>query len=542
MYSEDFIIKLKTIISLPNGYSVLAKHKNHIDTLNKLIEYTSFLDEKTKIKERCEYIFQGLTERKKCKCGCGENVSTIFINFIQNHSHRDPEIKKKWQEARSVTMKERWYDCGKKDEIYKKVKNTNLHRYGVEYTFQTEDVKDKIQKSMLDRYGVDNCSKIDVIKQKKKETYRKNYNCELNCSDEINSKIIKSRHKNTYKRFSRFDKYVIPDFSLDEFIGGGKKYNWICKTCECKFFAEYDDGLIPRCTICYPPQTKFAENEIYDFLNRFGFEIIRNTRKIISPLELDFYIPELNLAIEYNGLYWHQHRSTSNLKYHYNKTLLCKEKGIRLIHIFEDEWILKRNIVQSRLTNIIDSKANTITFARSCKIVEITTRSKNNFLKTNHLQQEDKSTLFYGLENKDGELLAVMTFGKPRFSRKHEYELIRFCTKLGNVVVGGAGRLLNHFKKNHDPESIITYADLRWSDYANNLYDKLGFSYSHTSSPNFWYFKRVERISRYSFQKHKLAKIFNDFDATQTADENIMRNGYSKIYDCGNLVYVWSKT
>lgn len=541
MYSKDFIEKLKTIISLPNGYSVLAKHKNHVQTLNKLIEYTAFLDKKVKIKERCEYIFQGLTEPKKCKCGCGGKVSTIFNDFIQNHSHRDLEIKKNWQKARSTTMKERWYDCGKKEEIYKKVKDTNLQRYGVEYSFQTPDVKCKIQNSMLERYGVDNCSKIDLIKQKKRETYKKNYNSEFNCSDEINSKIRKSRHENTYKRFSRFAEFVVPIFSVDEFNGGGKKYHWKCKSCEVEFFAEYDDGLIPRCSSCYPPQAKFAENEIFEFLKPFGFEIIRNTRKIISPLELDFYIPELNLAIEYNGLYWHQHTPTSNFKYHYNKTAMCREKGIRLVHIFEDEWILKRDIVKSRLANIIDPKTNIITYARTCKIIEISMSAKNKFLKTNHLQQDDKSAIFYGLESKNGELLAVMTFGKPRFSQKYEYELIRFCTKLGNIVVGGASRLFNHFKTHHNPNSVITYADLRWSDFKNNLYDKLGFCYSHKSNPNFWYFKKIERVSRYSFQKHKLAKIFDDFDATQTADENITRNGYSKIYDCGNLVYVWSR-
>jgi hypothetical protein len=284
---------------------------------------------------------------------------------------------------------------------------------------------------------------------------------------------------------------------------------------------------------------KFAENEIFEFLSTLGFNVIRNTRKIIAPLELDFYIPDCNIAIEYNGLYWHQHHSLSNFKYHYNKTILCKEKEIRLIHIFEDEWIYKRDIVQSRLKNMISS-SSCITYARKCKIIEIDSKVKNKFLTENHLQGEDKSSIYYGLENEKGELVSIMTFGTPRFSKKYEYELIRFCSKTNNNVIGGASKLLKYFKQKHNPSSIITYADLRWSVQSNNVYNELGFSYSHTSNPNFWYFKGNKRYSRYSFQKHKLPKIFSNFDSSLTAEENIKINGYSKIYDCGNLVYIWN--
>jgi hypothetical protein len=539
MYSIEFVAAIKQIISLPNGYSVLAKSGKYLCLKQQLCEYTSFLDPNVKIKERCEYVLRGLTSQKTCACGCGEYVSTIFNNFINNHSHKHDDVKKAWQEARQTTMKTRWYDTNKKHEIYDKVKKTNIKKYGHEFVFQTDEFKNKSKSTFLEKYGVDNCSKHSGVKERKKRTYKQNYNAEYNSSPEIISKIIKSRYRNTFLKFERFSNIVLPIFSIEDFIGGGKQYNWKCQTCDLEFIAEYDDGLVPRCSHCFPPHMKFAENEVFEFLSTFGFSVIRNTRKIIAPLELDFFIPECNIAIEYNGLYWHQHHPLSNFKYHYNKTILCKDEKIRLIHIFEDEWIHKRDIVQSRLKNMISSQSLCKIYARKCKIVQIDSVVKNKFLNENHLQGEDKSSIYYGLENEDGELVSIMTFGAPRFSKKYEYELIRFCSKINTVVIGGASKLLKHFKQQHKPRSIITYADLRWSAPLNNLYNELGFSYSHTSNPNFWYFKRNKRYSRYGFQKHKLSKIFSNFDSSLTAEENIKANGYSKIYDCGNLVYIW---
>lgn len=539
MYSMEFTTAINKIIRLPNGYSILAKSKKYLYLKQQLFEYTSFLDPSTKIKERCEYVLQGLTSRKTCKCGCGEYVSTIFNDFINNHSHRSDDVKNAWQKARQTTMKTRWYDTNKKYKIYDKVKKTNLEKYGSEFVFQVEQFKNKSKSTILEKYGVDNCSKHCTIKEKKKQTYQQNYNADYNSSPETVLKIIKSRYRNTFLKFERFSDTVLPNFSIEDFTGGGKQYNWHCQTCNLDFTAEYDDGLVPRCSHCFPPYMKFAENEIFEFLSKLGFNVIRNTRKIIAPLELDFYIPDCNIAIEYNGLYWHQHHSLSNFKYHYNKTILCKEKEIRLIHIFEDEWMHKRDIVQSRLKNMISSSSCT-TYARKCKIIEIDSTVKNKFLNENHLQGEDKSSIYYGLENENGKLVSIMTFGTPRFSKKYEYELIRFCSKTNNNVIGGASKLLKHFKQKHNPSSIITYADLRWSVQSNNLYNELGFSYSHTSNPNFWYFKGNKRYSRHSFQKHKLTKIFSNFDSSLTAEENIKINGYSKIYDCGNLVYIWN--
>ena len=131
-----------------------------------------------------------------------------------------------------------------------------------------------------------------------------------------------------------------------------------------------------------------------------------------------------------------------------------------------------------------------------------------------------------------------MTFGKPRFDKKHEWELLRFCNKLGYHIPGSASRLLKYFERNFKPVSLVSYADRRWSQ--GKVYEKLGFTFSHKSDPNYWYFKNndVSRIfSRVNFQKHKLKTKIKVFDIMLSEYENMKANGYNRIFDCGNLVY-----
>lgn len=130
-----------------------------------------------------------------------------------------------------------------------------------------------------------------------------------------------------------------------------------------------------------------------------------------------------------------------------------------------------------------------------------------------------------------------MTFSRCRFDRKHEWELVRFCPKLGYHVVGGAGKLLKAFERQWKPKSIVTYADRRWSQ--GKLYTALGFTYLHSAAPNYWYFKSADKLwSRVVFQKHKLAKLIGDvFDPAKTEVANMEAAGWNRIFDCGNLVY-----
>ena len=207
--------------------------------------------------------------------------------------------------------------------------------------------------------------------------------------------------------------------------------------------------------------------------------------------------------------------------------------GIRLIHVFETEWFFKKEIVKSRLKNLFCVYDKTV-YARKCVVKAVDAKTSNEFQNANHIQGAVRSKVSLGLY--DGEdLVALMTFGKSRFSKKHEWELLRFCCKLGYHVPGGAGKLLKHFEKTCAPKSLVSYADRRWS--RGGLYEALRFSKTGVSKPNYWYFKGRKLMSRINFQKHKLKKILPKFDENLSEKQNMAENGYNTVYDCGNLVY-----
>ena len=279
------------------------------------------------------------------------------------------------------------------------------------------------------------------------------------------------------------------------------------------------------------------QQELCDFIkNELNYQIETCNTSIIKPFELDIFIPEVDVAIEFNGLYWHNEKHVSS-DYHINKTNLCKEKGIRLIHIFEDEWLYRQDIVKSRLKAICNKQQNTI-YARNCIIKEVSFNDSKEFLNKNHIQGHCVSSHRYGLYY-DNELVSLMTFGRKRINlgsiKDENYELLRFCNKLNTSVVGGASKLLKHFiKTNNITSNIISYCDLRWSD--GNLYEKLGFNFIHISKPNYFYIIKNKRENRFKFRKDILVKKYN-CPIDMTEHEFMLLNKYYRIYDCGAILY-----
>jgi len=296
-----------------------------------------------------------------------------------------------------------------------------------------------------------------------------------------------------------------------------------------------------RCPGCSSSENRSRmELEVFDFIaGIYSGKVESNNRSILDGKELDIYIPDLNLALECNGIYWHSDRMGKGKNYHLGKSTACAERKIRLIHIFENEWVLKKSIVKSRLRNMLGISDRV--YARSCLIKPIDNKDKDAFLIESHIQGTCPASVNLGLYLGD-ELVALMTFGKSRFSKKYEWELIRYCNKLGLSVVGGASRLFKRFIKLYDPGSIVSYSDKRWN--TGDLYGILGFSHHHTSPPSYWYFHRSSNLkleSRQKYQKHKLKHILIHFEEKESEIRNMYENGYNRIWDCGNEVYVWIK-
>ncbi len=316
-------------------------------------------------------------------------------------------------------------------------------------------------------------------------------------------------------------------------------FNYRCNVC---FNMWSQKTYIPRCIKCNPydfSKTSKEEKEILDFIYSIypREKIITNTRTIIPPHEIDIFLPELNIGIEYNGLYWHSEIYKPNKNYHYKKFMDSQNNNIKLIQIFSDEWINKKEIVKSRIKNLIGVNENKI-YARKCIIKEVNSKDKNKFLNINHIQGEDRSKIKLGLYY-NNVLVSIMTFGNPRKAigkinkvEENTFELIRFCSELNTNVVGGASRLLKYFIKHYNPNKIYSFADNRWSSF-NSVYTKLGFILKNKSLPGYWYTKNfTERIHRYNFNKNKLKKM--GFEINKNTEHEIMNMlKYYKVWDCG---------
>jgi len=336
------------------------------------------------------------------------------------------------------------------------------------------------------------------------------------------------------------------NFSLNsKYINSAKRVKLKHLDCGYEFKAvpAHFEGKCPKCC----KGLSFPEYQLKSFLNKFcDNKIIYNSRRVISPYELDVYIPKKKIAIEFNGLYWHSNKYLDK-NYHRDKTLLCKEKGIRLIHIFEDEWLLKKKIVKSKIKHILGLNHNKKKiYARKCTIKEITAERKNKFLEKYHIQGKDQSLYKLGLFY-NNKLVAVMTFKIPRNKKKNTYELSRYATKRKYNILGGFGKLLKSAINQYNLKRIITYADIRFSSYDDNLYSSSGFKLSHIEKPTYFYFQKNYskscriRIHKSCFRKSEIKKKFPEiYDESLTEFQMMDKTNYHRIYDCGKLVYEYN--
>lgn len=287
-----------------------------------------------------------------------------------------------------------------------------------------------------------------------------------------------------------------------------------------------------------PSYRSNAEKDLYDFLvNEFFNDDWEHTnRTIISPLELDIVNHTKKIAIEYCGLYWHSEGAFGkDSSYHRSKFLSCKEAGYKLVTVFESDDIEKIKIYLCKLLG----KTQKI-YARKTLVRTLSSKEANDFHDKNHLHGSVGGSFHYGLFA-ENELVMACSFGKNRFSKHQEYECTRMTS--GNyTVVGGASKLFSHFIEMENPESIVTFADLRFGD--GKTYLHCGFSEEDYTAPNYWYFKKNTKklFSRVKFQKHKLIDKLEDFDPTKTEYENMLDNKWDRIWDCGNAKYTWRKS
>ncbi len=585
---------------LKNGSRLKPKslEKENKTLFNKIIEYSIknnfedlpfkekvwlFVENKTNTPKCLECGSQtkfekfGTGYRSYCSISC-KSKSNIVKDKVKNtyqdkyggHPLKNDDIKKKIENTNLKKYGHKSHLSSKK--IKDKIEKTNLEKYGVKRPLQSEEIFNKTQKTLLEKYGVNHGlqseeirekthisfiknNDMDVLQEKIRLTKLKRYGDPNYNNMEKNMETCKSKYgvdyvfgynspfrelmshsklKNSLEKYRHGDKV--------ELISVGDECVLHCGECNNNF-------TIPRhflvmrgksgrviCLHCKPYGNMYinSEIEIESFLD---VEFIKKDREILDGKEIDILIPSHKIGIEFNGLYWHSDVYKDN-DYHLDKTKLANSKGYQLIHIFEDEWFYKEDIVKSIINNklnIIDKKI----YARNCEIREVNPKDSSKFLEENHIQGKINSLIKLGLYY-DNELLSLMTFGKLRKSlgsnsKDGDFEMYRFCNKLNYSVIGGASKLFKHFIKNFHVNKIVSYSDNRYFD--GSLYEKLGFIYDGETKPNYWYTKNIDRHHRFKFRKDVLVK--EGYDTNKTEKEIMKSRGYNRIYDCGNKRWVF---
>ena len=285
-----------------------------------------------------------------------------------------------------------------------------------------------------------------------------------------------------------------------------------------------------------------AEKEIKDFISKNGVDVY-DKRKIIDGKELDIFIPSLNLAIEYNGLYYHTEKFKNGSNYHLDKTLTCARNGVKLIQIFEDEYRQHKDLVLSKIGHLIgiDSKKAKV-MGRKCQIHSISSDLCADFLVRNHIQGNGSGSVKIGAFFNDL-LVGVMIFKE---TSKGEWELVRSATDVNYCCQGVSGKIFKHFLREYNPSFVKSFADRRWTtDEKNNVYLQLGFSFDGYTRPDYRYvgkiFNNRRRIHKFRMRKQRMLKMDKDgvLNEKMTEHEMALKLGMYRIYDCGLIRYVW---
>lgn len=313
----------------------------------------------------------------------------------------------------------------------------------------------------------------------------------------------------------------------------------------CKLHGEFSQEASSHlqgrgCPACVPLFSK-PEDELRSWVESLGLSTKRD-RSILNGKEIDILIEEKSLGIEFNGLIWHSDAfAKSPMTLHKHKTDLAKEKGIRLIHVYEDDWRDKKDIVKNLLLNALGMNTTSF-YARKCIVSEITPNVAREFLEKNHIQGYAKCWKSLALHH-NGELVAVMSFSKNTSQRGIKFDEVYELSRYASVgrVVGGAGKLFMHFANNNDVKEVFSYSSNDM--FTGQMYAKLGFLNAGQVRPDYKVIDKAVRRHKSNYRRSALEKRFGErFDPNQSEHENCKRLGLFRIYNSGLTRWVWKPT
>jgi len=499
------IIKVKDIITIPIDQLPKTSHEKVLIKCDKCGS-----ERESHYFAYNKYLKNSVDNEYLCyKCNDKNRKNTLLEKYGVDALIKNEEFNAK----RKKTMLNKFgfeHQC-QSDKIKKKIANTNLERYGVEHPAQLKKFRDKINKTNLERYGNINSLINEKTAEKTFNTMIEKYGvkCQFQRDDIKNEMVNKVKITKINQILEKNKDIIEIDYDKPIFIVKCDQNKYHNFTIEPHLYYNRKRYNVPICTICNPVSTNISGNEIIllNFIREnYNGEILLNSRNIIKPYELDIYIPELKLAFEYNGLYWHsdEHKDKN---YHLNKTELCESNSIELIHIWEDDWLFKQEIIKSIISNKMSN--NIKIDSNFCEIKEVDDiKLIIEFLDKNHIKGFIESKIKIGLFN-ENELISLMIFSK----NKNKYELLRFCDKLNINVIDSEIKIFDYFISKHQPEEIIAVSD---RSNQEEFFSKLGFKIQEKTEPNCYFIKDFVRYKK---------------------NEKIENERILNIYDSGNLIY-----
>lgn len=550
----------------PKNFS--RRIKNTPDVWKWILQQTLSLNDVT-ISERVYVAISG--DNSVCENGKRKKFKNINIGYGFCAKTGKCSCAQK-SVSENVAATKATYTDEKKANIQQKREQTSLKKYGVTNNAQTVEAKErhrafyadsenverqviKQRRTMIDRYGVENARYITGTQEQIEATNTTKYGVPNPMMDKDIAKKSANTRKELYppahylvKSYERMNEMLCTEnkvefiTTVNDYAGVSdqKYYDFKCLICYHTYSDYINNGHRPICKVCNPTITSYIsgeEIEVLEYIRGLGFTPESGNRSIINPYQVDIFIHDKKIAIEYCGLYWHSmYAAGKSRDYHKNKMELCNEKGYRLITIFSDEWKLNKDLVKEKLAYIFGVSTKERIFARKTELREIKVGMATAFYEQYHIQGKCRSKYHFGLFH-NGALVAAMSIGDLRKSMgsipiQGHYELLRYASS--SVIVGGASKLLINFIRKYKPTNIISYADRRWSD--GNLYESLGFTLTHTTRPGYWYIPKgyTTRQHRNKFKKHLLVDNYGA-DPEKSERKIMIEMGYDVIYDCGQF-------
>lgn len=410
--------------------------------------------------------------------------------------------------SRLDSVRKKISESHKSEEYKRKVQKTSLEKYGVPYYIQAPEVVTKSQQTIQQRYGVSNAAKNDEIRR-----------------------LISERLQDPEVR----QHYMQTSIEHYGFYPPGKS-----EEVQAKARATTMEHFGVPYYVMHPEYRSAQATKQISIPNKLFAQILQDQYNVSTEFEFaierklyDLHVLDSNVLIEIDPSYTHSivpnHWCDGlSMDYHLNKTDLAKEHGYRCIHVFDwDNMDVIARMLQPK----------EVIYARKCRLVKLSAQQAKEFIDANHLQRDARGAKFcYGLTYND-ELVCAMTFGKPRYTNKYEWELLRLCSLPGKFVVGGASRMFKQFLTDAHPQSIISYCDL--AKFSGDVYSRLGFKLDHISAPSKVWSKGDKKITDNLLRQRGYDQLFNTDYGKGTSNEQLMLdNGWLPVYDCGQAVYV----